>query len=135
MPGMKIRPRALTAIASLAIVQGIVGALVGLLWLQLVSVFGQEGGAVSSLIVMVAETRGWLLLVLALMYLAFAVGAWRGQGWAWLVGLLVSSLTILYLVSVLLRGGLVVLVFFWLIVPVIILWYLLSPMGRQAFGR
>lgn len=132
---MKIRPRALTAIASLAIVQGIVGALVGLLWLQLVSVFGQEGGAVSSLIVMVAETRGWLLLVLALMYLAFAVGAWRVQGWAWLVGLLVSSLTILYLVSVLLRGGLVVLVFFWLIVPVIILWYLLSPMGRQAFGR
>ncbi|WP_455389233.1 hypothetical protein [Petrachloros mirabilis] len=132
---MKTRPRAVTAIASLAIFQGIVGALVGLLWLELGSIFDQESGAVSSLIVMVAEARGWLLLVLALMYFVFAAGAWRVQGWAWWIGLLVSSLTILYLVSVLLRGGLVLIVLFGLIVPVIILWYLLSPMGRQAFGR
>jgi hypothetical protein len=132
---MKTRPRAVTAIAALAIVQGIVGALVGLLWLQLVSLFDQEGGAVSSLIVMVAEARGWLLLVLALMYFVFAAGAWRVQGWAWWIGLVVSLLTMLYLVSVLLRGGLVQVVLFGLIVPVIILWYLLSPMGREAFGR
>ena len=107
----------------------------GLLWLQLVSLFDQEGGAVSSLIVMVAEARGWLLLGLALMYFVFAAGAWRVQGWAWWIGLVVSVLTMLYLVSVLLRGGLVLVVFFGLIVPVIILWYLLSPMGREAFGR
>jgi hypothetical protein len=132
---MKTRPRAVTAIAALAIVQGIVGALVGLLWLQLVSLFDQEGGAVSSLIVMVAEARGWLLLVLALMYFVFAAGAWRVQGWAWWIGLVVSLLTMLYLVSVLLRGGLVQVVLFGLIVPVIILWYLLSPMGREALGR
>ena len=132
---MKTRPRAVTVIAALAIVQGFVGALVGMLWLQLVSIFDQESGAVSSLIVMVAEARGWLLLGLALMYFVFAAGAWRVQGWAWWIGLVVSVLTMLYLVSVLLRGGLVLVVFFGLIVPVIILWYLLSPMGRQAFGR
>lgn len=51
---------------------GIVKALMGLLWLQLVCLFDQEGGAMSSLIVMVPETRGWLLLKLGLMYFVFA---------------------------------------------------------------
>jgi hypothetical protein len=132
---MTTRPRGVTVIASLAILQGIVGVLVGLLWLQIGSIFDQGGGAMSSLIVMVAEARGWLLLVLALMYFVFATGAWQTRSWAWWIGLLVSVLTILYLVSVLLRGGLVVTVLFGLIIPVILLWYLLSPMGRQAFGR
>ena len=76
---MTTRPRAVTAITLLAVVQGIVGALVGLLWLQLVSIFDQESGAMSSLIVMVAEARGGLLLALALMYFVFAAGAWRVQ--------------------------------------------------------
>jgi hypothetical protein len=122
-------------IASLALAQGIVGALVGLLWLQIVSIFDQEGGAISSLIVMMAEAKGWLMIALALMYVLFAAGAWQVRGWAWQVGLLVSVLTLLYLFNVLLRGGSVVAVVLWLIVPVIMISYLLSPTGRQAFGR
>ena len=130
-----VRPRSLTVIAGFALAQGIVGALVGLLWLQIVSIFDQEGGAMSSLIVMMAEVRGWVLIFLSLLYLLFAVGAWQTRGWAWWVGLLASVLTILHLVSVLARGGAAVLVLFGLIVPVIMLWYLLSPTGRQVFSR
>ncbi|HSL04835.1 MAG TPA: hypothetical protein VK901_15005 [Nitrospiraceae bacterium] len=89
----------------------------------------------SSLIVMMAEAKGWLLIALALMYLLFAAGAWQVRGWAWHVGLLVSVLTLLYLFNVLLRGGSVVVVVLWLIVPVIMISYLLSPAGRQAFVR
>jgi hypothetical protein len=127
------RPRSLTVIASLAIAEGILATLVGLLWLQLGSIFDQEGEVLSSIIVMVAQVRGWL--VLALMYFVFAAGAWQTRSWAWWVGLLVSVLTILQLVRALLMGAWPVFVLFALIVPVIILWYLLSPMGRQAFGR
>jgi hypothetical protein len=129
------RPRSLTVIASLAIAEGILATLVGLLWLQLGSIFDQEGEVLSSIIVMVAQVRGWLALVLALMYFVFAAGAWQTRSWAWWVGLLVSVLTILQLVRALLMGAWPVFVLFALIVPVIILWYLLSPMGRQAFGR
>ena len=129
------RPRSLTVIASLAIVEGILATLVGLLWLQIGSIFDQGDEAMSSLIAMVAQARGWLLLVLALMYFVFAAGAWQIRSWAWWVGLLVSVLTILYLVNVLFRGGLVAVVLFGLIIPVFILWYQLSPTGRQAFGR
>jgi hypothetical protein len=129
------RPRSLTVIASLALVQGFLGALVGLVWLQVVSIFAQEGGGISSLIVMLAEARGWALIILSLLYFLFAVGAWQTRAWAWWVGLLVPVLTLLYLVSVLTRGGAAVLVLFGLTVPVIMLWYLLTPLGRQAFGR
>jgi hypothetical protein len=129
------RPRSLTVIAGLAFAQGIVGGLVGLLWLQIVSIFDQGTGAVSSLVVMIAEAKGWLLIALALMYFLFAAGAWQVRRWAWPVGLLVSVLTLLYLFSVLLRGGSAVGVVLWVIVPVIMISYLLSSEGRQVFGQ
>jgi hypothetical protein len=130
-----IRPRGLTVIASLALVQGFLGALVGLVWLQVVSIFAQEGGGISSLIVMLAEVRGWALIILSLLYFLFAVGAWQTRPWAWWVGLLVPVLTILFLFGVLLRGGSIVLILVWLIIPIIMIWYLFSPTGRQVFIR
>lgn len=129
------RPRSLTVIAGLAFTEGIVGILVGLLLLQLGSIFDQKDGGMSSLIVIMAEVRGWFLVVLSLLYLLFAVGAWQTRAWAWWTGLLVSVLTILFLFSTLIEGGSVVMALFWVIVPVVMLWYLLSPEGRQAFGR
>ena len=129
------RPRSLTVIAWLALTQGTIGGLAGLLWLQIVSIFDQGNGAVSSLLVMIAEAKGWILITLALMYVLFAAGAGKVRSWAWAVGLLVSVLTLLYLFSVLLRGGSVVAVVLWLIVPVIMMSYLLSSEGRQALGQ
>jgi hypothetical protein len=129
------RPGSLTVIASLALVQGFLGALVGLVWLQVVSIFAQEGSGISSLIVMLAEVRGWALIILSLLYFLFAVGAWQTRPWAWWVGLLVPVLTILFLFGVLLRGGSIVLILVWLIIPIIMIWYLFSPTGRQVFIR
>lgn len=130
------RPRSVTVIALLAIAEGIFALLVGLLWLQLGSIFDQEGGGMSSIIVMIAELRGWSLVVLSLFYFLFAVGARRTRVWAWWIGLLAPVLTLLYLVIVLARGGgAAALALFGSIVPVIMIWYLLTPEGRQAFGR
>jgi hypothetical protein len=129
------RPRSVTVIAWLAIAEGIFAFLVGFLWLQVGSIFDQEGGGMSSLIVMMAEARGWALIVLSLLYFLFAIGAWQTRPWAWWIGLMAPVLTLLYLVSVLTRGGAAALVLFGLIVPIIMLWYLLTPQGRQAFGR
>ena len=129
------RPRSLTVIASLALVQGILGALVGLVWLQVGNIFDQEDGAMSSLIAMTAEVRGWSRIILSLLYILFAVGAWQTRPWAWWVGLLVSTLTMVTLVGNFLKGGSIVLVLVWLIIPIIMIWYLLSPTGRQVFIR
>ena len=133
---MTTRPRSVTVMVWLAIAQGIVAFLVGFLWLQVGSIFDQEdGGGMSSIIVMIAEFRGWSLIVLSLLYLLFALGAWQARPWAWWIGLLASGLTLLFLASVLARGGPPVLVLFGLIAPVSMLWYLLSPTGVQAFTR
>ena len=129
------RPRSVTVIVWLALVQGFLGVLVGLVWLLISNIFDQEGGAMPSLIAMTAEVRGWSRIVLSLLYILFAVGAWQARPWAWWVGLLVSALTMITLVGNLLKGGSIVLVLVWLIIPIIMIWYLLSPTGRQVFIR
>ncbi len=129
------RPRSVTVIVWLALVQGILGVLVGLVWLLISNSFDQEGGAMPSLIAMTAEVRGWSRIVLSLLYILFAVGAWQARPWAWWVGLLVSALTMITLVGNFLKGGSIVLVLVWLIIPIIMIWYLLSPTGRQVFIR
>jgi hypothetical protein len=129
------QPRHLTVIASLALVQGFIIILVALIWFGIASLFSPDSGMTSPLIVMMAEAKGGLLVVLALLYLVFVVGAWRMRNWAWWVGLLASVLSILYVVRILLGGGSIVVGLFVLIIPLIIIWYLLSPVGRQAFVR
>ena len=125
----------MTVVAVLALAQGIVGALVGMGFLQLASIFEKRGGPLSSLIVMVAEVKGWLWIALSPMYVLFAAGAWQVRSWAWWVGVLVPVLTLLYGSRMLLKGGYAPVVVIGLVVPVIILAYVLSPAGRQAFGE
>ncbi len=129
------RPRHLTIIVSLAFVQGFMVTLVALIWFGIASIFSPDRGGTSPLIVMLAEAKGGFLIVLAIMYLVFAGGSWHVRDWAWWVGLLASALSILYVVRALLDGGSIVIGLFVLIIPLIIIWYLLSPMGRQAFVR
>lgn len=128
------RPRHLTIIASLALMQGFIVTLVALIWFGIASIFDQGSGVTSPLIVMLAQAKGGILIVIALTYLVFAAGAWHMRGWAWWVGFLASVLNILYLVRTLLGGASVMIALLGLIIPLIITWYLLSSTGRQAFA-
>ena len=128
-------PRSARVIASLAFVQGIAIVSMGLIWLQVGSSFDQEGGLIGLLIAMIAGARGWFLVSLSLLYLLFAVGAWQIRAWAWGVGLLVSVATLLIIVGVFLKGASLMWALAWLIVPVVMIGYLLSPTGRQALVR
>jgi hypothetical protein len=114
--------------------QGFIVTLVALIWFGIASIFDQGSGVTSPLIVMLAQAKGGILIVIALTYLVFAEGARRVRDWAWWVGLLASVLNILYLVRILLGGASVAVALLGLIIPLIITWYLLSSTGRQAFG-
>lgn len=132
------RPRHLTIIASLAFVQGFMVSLLALIWLWIGNIFSPnspDSGVRWPLLVMMAEAKGGYLVVLALFYLLFVVGAWRMRNWAWWVGLLASVLSILYVVRALLGGGSIVIGVVVLIIPLIIIWYLFSPRGKQVFVR
>jgi hypothetical protein len=69
------------------------------------------------------------------MYVLFAAGAWQVHSWAWWVGLLLPVLTLVYLVSALLKGASAAVVVIGLIIPVVICGYVLSPAVRQAFNH
>jgi len=130
------RPTHLTIIAWLAFVQGFMVTLVALIWFGIASYFSPDSSGITSpLMVMIAEAKGAVLVVLALLYLVFSVGAWRMRSWAWWVGLLASALSILYVVRAVLGGGSIIVGLFVLIIPLVLIWYLLSSTGRQIFGH
>jgi len=110
--------------------------LVALIWLGIASLLSpNSAGITSPLIVMMAQAKGGLLVVLALMFLVFAVGARGMHAWAWWVGLLASMVNILYVVRVAVGGTPILIGLFVVIIPLVIVWYLLSPMGRQILVR
>ena len=129
------RPTHLTVITSLALVQGFMATLVALIWFGIASLLSPDSGLTSPLIVMIAQAKGGLLVVLALMFLVFAVGALGMHAWAWWVGLVASVVSILYVVRVVVGGAPIVMGLFVVIIPLVIVWYLLSPMGREIFVR
>ena len=129
------RPTHLTVITSLALVQGFMATLVALIWFGIASLLSPDSGMTSPLIVMIAQAKGGLLVVLALMFLVFAVGALGMHAWAWWVGLVASVVSILYVVRVVLGGAPILMGLFVVIIPLVIVWYLLSPMSREIFVR
>jgi len=91
--------------------------------------------SLSPLLGTVAFTWGKLVLVLALCYILFALGALFHQRWAWGLGFGVSLVTGLVVLSLMFKGDADLRALLWLIVPVGLVGYLLSPVGRQEFRR
>jgi hypothetical protein len=130
---MTARPGGATAAAVLAVVQSVLGAFVGLVLLRLATFFGEDGGMLSPLVMTLAEANGLFWLAVAVLYVAFAAGAWRVRPWSWWLGVLVSGVNIVYLAGILLNGGSAMAVA-GLAVPVAVLGILLAPSIRQAFN-
>ena len=128
-------PLSLILIAVLAVIQGILGILRAFEWLRMG--FDLSGRGVFALPRLSAATftHGMLVLVIALLYILFALGALFGQRWAWGLGLGVSLVTGLVVVSYVLVGAPIIWSLLWLIVPVVLVGYLLSPVGHQEFRR
>jgi hypothetical protein len=125
----------LTLVAVLALIQGVCGILRAFEWLRVGSALRMQGILLLPLLAPAAFTRGKLVLVLALCYILFAVGALFHQRWAWGLGLGVSLVTGLVFLHLMFEGGADPWALVWLIVPVVLVGSLLSPVGRQAFRR
>jgi hypothetical protein len=125
----------LILIATLAIMQGIFGILRAFELFRLGINLSMHGVLLLPILGAVTVTRGTLVLVLALCYILFAVGAFLHQRWAWGLGLGVSLVTGLVVLSLMPKGAADLWSLLWLIVPVVLVWYLLSPVGRQELRR
>ena len=129
---MKRRSPMLIFIAILALVQGVLAVFRAFEWFSVGADLLGQGLLILPLAGVVTFGRGGLVIVLATLYLAFAVGMLMQKSWAWTLGLVVAAISVLLVLNVLILGESVSRTAFWLIVPIVIAAYLLSPSGRAA---
>jgi hypothetical protein len=122
-------------IAILALVQGVLGVFRAFEWFNGGADLLGQGLLILPLVGAVAFARGGLVIVLAMLYALFAVGLLLQKSWAWWLGLSVAAISILLVLNVVILGESVSRAGFWLIAPIIIAAYLLSPPGRAAATR
>ena len=126
------RNTGMTIIAVLALAQSALGVLRTLHWFDAGSDLMGQGLLLFPLIGVVAFFRSGFVAVIAILYVVFAYGALVGRSWARWLGIVVAIVTLLLVVSVVIQGESPVRALVWSIAPIVMIWYLLSPAGRQA---
>jgi hypothetical protein len=116
----------------LALVQGIAGLLRAFNWVQIgVDLFGQ-GLLLLPMVGAMAVMRGLFISVVALLYVLFVIGGLLGRSWAWWFCLTAVIVNLLLVLSALVQGAPVAEGIVWSVIPVTLLFYLFSQMGRDA---
>ena len=128
------RPMGITVIAVLALVQGIFGVLRTLHWVELGGDFIARGLLVMPVLGLLAIGRGMVVAVLAVLFGVFSYGLLRRRSWAGGLGMVVSLVTLLLVVSAVIEGESLARAVVGALIPVVIICYLLSPSGRQGLN-
>jgi hypothetical protein len=116
----------------LALAQGIAGLLRAFNWVEVgIDLFG-EGLLLLPFIGVVAVMRGLLIAVVALLYGLFAGGALLRRSWARWIGLAAAIVNLLLVLSLLTQEAPVAQAIAWSAIPVMLIFYLFSPTGRDA---
>src|SRR4051794_4010929 len=126
---MKPRSPMRIVIAIVALMQGLLGVFRAFKWFNIgADLFGQ-GLLILPLVGVVAFGRGVLVIIVATLYMLFAGGMLVQRSWAWWLGLIVSAINVLLVINAVNQNESVSGAGFWLIAPIIIAAYLLSPSG------
>jgi hypothetical protein len=129
------RPTGVTILAILAIIGGVLGllasiALIGLGGASAAGAAGQ-GAALGGL----AAILGGVGLLTSLLSLAFGIGAWMLKPWAWTLGIVAEGLSILLSVFAIISGSSIGSQIVSIVIAAAIIYYLMTPTVKQAFGR
>jgi hypothetical protein len=129
------RPIGVTILAVIAIIYGIFSLLLALLGLLGSALLAS--GASGAAIKYSAGTLVYATIsdaILGILYLVFGIGAFQLKGWAWTVGVVALALDILRnIVSIVMRGFSVIPIIT-IVIALLLLWYLVRPNVRAAFG-
>jgi hypothetical protein len=128
------RPAGLTVIALLALVQAAVGIFWAIRWFYLAGQLGERGALLLPLAGALVFLRAVFAMIIALLYLAFAGGAFARRDWAWGVGMLAVILNLLGAAALILTADAFGLIAVRAVVAIVIFAYLVSPAGRTALG-
>lgn len=121
-------------VAVLSVAQAAFGVLRAMGWFQIGSDLLGRGIVLLPIIGMVAFARGVLVAAIAALYVLFAFGLWNGRAWARGFGWTAAVLNLLLAASVLIQGEFIVRLLLSMLVPLIVIWHLVTS-GGEASGR
>ena len=75
-----------------------------------------------------------ILALIAILYFAIAYGVWKGRGWSWMLGMVVSIIAIVFGVLGL-SGGVSLGSLISLALPVVVVYFLWQPEVKRWLGR
>jgi hypothetical protein len=141
-PAPMVRPMGATVVA---IIEGILGVLlllaalaaIGLMGLAggLVGTSGAEGGAAAAgLLAGFGVVFGIILGAIGVLYIAIAYGVWKGRGWSWMLGVVVSIIAIVFGVLGL-SSGINASTIISLALPIAVVYFLWQPDVKRWLGR
>lgn len=143
-PPVATRPMGATVIA---IIESILAVLLFLAALALIGLSGIAGGLIGSvdepgaggvgaMIAGFGIVAGIIALLIGLLYLAIAYGVWKGRGWAWMLGMIVSIIAIVFGVLGLTgQNGINVSSIISLALPIVVVYFLWQPDVKRWLGR
>ena len=131
-PTGRVRPQGVTILAILAAIGGVLGILGSLALIGLGGVLGAAGGGLFGGMTMLF---GLGALVVAVLELGFAYGAWTLKPWGWILGIVVAIASLALSLLVVVGGGDITGQIISIVVAVAIIYYLNTPNVKAAFGR
>lgn len=131
MQGAVERPMGVTILAVLALIGGVLGVIGSIVLFGLGGVASTVSGGLGGMTMLFAI----LGLAQAVLSIAFGVGAWSLQPWAWMLGVVAMGLSVaLTVVSMIITGfGFNYIIS--LAIAAVVLYYLFTPEVRRAFGK
>ena len=141
--GAGVRPTGATVVAVIEGIIGVLALLAGLLFMVGMSVVGGLAGTqvdtpnaqgLGAVFAGVGIVFGVIIILIGLLYLAIAYGAWKGRSWAWMLGMIVSIIAIVFGVLGL-SGGVNVGSIISLALPIIVVYFLWQPEVKRWLGR
>lgn len=127
------RPTGITILAVLSAIGGVLGILGGIALIGL----GGVGAATTGQAALfgLGALFGIVVLALGIASLAFAYGAWTLQPWAWPLGVAIQVINIAFAVLAVVGGSDIASQIIGVAISAIILYYLMQPGIKAAFGR
>jgi hypothetical protein len=95
---------------------------------------GQDGAVVAGALAGLGFVFGLILLLIGVLYFAIAYGVWKGRGWAWMLGVVVSIVAIVFGVLGL-SSGITVSNIISLALPIAVVYFLWQPDVKRWLGR
>ncbi len=134
------RPTGVTILAVLALIGGIFGICgggLGVLGGSFLSALGAQAGAgEATALGGMAVLSSIILLVIAVAEIGFGIGAWTLKPWAWMLGLILFGVNIVFaLISLLAGWSAFSSVLVQVAISGVIIYYLMTPDVKKAFGR